>query len=47
MSVVAVITPPLRLRPNDVLPLAHHFARRDRGRDITFTPAAARELTAS
>ncbi|MEV6625801.1 helix-turn-helix domain-containing protein [Amycolatopsis sp. NPDC051106] len=38
--------PALRFRPDDVLPLAHHFARRDRGRDVTFTSAASRALTA-
>ncbi|WP_439379410.1 helix-turn-helix domain-containing protein [Amycolatopsis lexingtonensis] len=41
-----VEVPALRFRPDDVLPLARHFARRDRGRDVTFTPAAARALTA-
>lgn len=41
-----VEVPALRFRPDDILPLAHHFARRDRGRDITFTPATARALTA-
>ncbi|QWF85138.1 helix-turn-helix domain-containing protein [Amycolatopsis sp. CA-230715] len=41
-----VEVPPLRLRPDDILPLAHHFARRTRRRDVTFTPAAARALTA-
>jgi transcriptional regulator of acetoin/glycerol metabolism len=38
--------PALRFRPDDVLPLAHYFAHRSRGRDVTFTPAAARALTA-
>ncbi|WIX76530.1 helix-turn-helix domain-containing protein [Amycolatopsis carbonis] len=36
--------PPLRLRPDDILPLAHHFAHRARGRAVSFTPAAARAL---
>ena len=35
---------PLRERPEDVLPLAHHVARRARGRDVTITPAAVRGL---
>jgi sigma-54 dependent transcriptional regulator, acetoin dehydrogenase operon transcriptional activator AcoR len=35
----------LRLRPDDILPLARHFAYRARGREVTFTPAAARALT--
>ncbi|MEV0204563.1 GAF domain-containing protein [Streptomyces sp. NPDC050788] len=43
-SVVEV--PPLRLRPEDVLPLADLFALRHRGRTVTFTPAAARALCA-
>ncbi|WP_199749096.1 helix-turn-helix domain-containing protein [Amycolatopsis sp. WAC 01376] len=43
---VVVEVPPLRFRPDDVLPLAHHFARRDRGREVVFTPAAVRALTA-
>ena len=41
-----VEVPALRFRPDDVLPLAHHFARRDRGRDVTFTSAASRALAA-
>jgi hypothetical protein len=41
-----VEVPALRFRPDDILPLAHHFARRDRGRDVTFTSAASRALTA-
>lgn len=41
-----VEVPALRFRPDDVLPLAHHFARRDRGRDVTFTSAASRALMA-
>jgi len=40
-----VEVPPLRLRAQDVMPLAHHFARRERHRDVTFTSAAARALT--
>ncbi|MER6977653.1 helix-turn-helix domain-containing protein, partial [Streptomyces carpinensis] len=38
--------PPLRGRPDDVMPLARHFARRHRGHEVTFTPAAVRALTA-
>lgn len=41
-----VEVPALRFRPVDVLPLAHHFARQDRKQPVTFTPAAARALTA-
>ena len=40
-----VEVPALRFRPDDILPLAHHFARHDRGRAITFTAPAARALT--
>lgn len=39
-----VPVPPLRERPDDVLPLAHHAARRARGRDVTITSAAAQGL---
>ena len=39
-----VHVPPLRERPDDVLPLARHASRRARGRDIDFTPAAVRAL---
>ena len=39
-----VTVPPLRDRPDDVLPLAAHIARRARGRDVDFTPAATRAL---
>lgn len=39
-----VRVPPLRERTGDVLPLAHHAARRARGRDVDVTPAAARAL---
>ncbi|MEZ0166799.1 helix-turn-helix domain-containing protein [Kineococcus sp. LSe6-4] len=39
-----VPVPPLRERPGDVLPLAHHVVRRTRGRDLDITPAAARAL---
>jgi hypothetical protein len=39
-----VHVPPLRERPQDVLPLAQHIARRVRGRDIDFTAPAARAL---
>ena len=35
---------PLRDRPDDVLPLAAHIARRARGRDVQFSPAASRAL---
>ncbi|WP_020014441.1 helix-turn-helix domain-containing protein [Promicromonospora sukumoe] len=41
-SVVEV--PPLRDRPDDVLPLARQVARRLRGHEITFTRAAERAL---
>lgn len=37
--------PALRYRLDDVLPLAQWFGRKARGRDVTFTPAAARALT--
>jgi hypothetical protein len=40
-----VEVPALRFRPDDILPLAHHFAHQDRGRAITFTPPATRALT--
>ena len=36
--------PPLRERPDDVLPLARHAVRRARGRDVELTPAAVRAL---
>jgi energy-coupling factor transporter ATP-binding protein EcfA2 len=39
-----VTVPPLRDRPDDVLPLADHLARRVRGRDVGFSPAATRAL---
>ncbi|MFJ3405047.1 GAF domain-containing protein [Promicromonospora sp. NPDC090134] len=39
-----VEAPPLRDRPDDVLPLARHLARRLRGHEIAFTPAAGRAL---
>jgi hypothetical protein len=39
-----VQVPPLRERPDDVLPLAEHLARRARGRDVSFTRAAERAL---
>lgn len=42
-----VHVPPLRERPNDVLPLARHAANRVRGREVDFTPAAARILSSS
>ncbi|MFC4943706.1 GAF domain-containing protein [Pseudonocardia sp. GCM10023141] len=37
--------PALRHRLDDVLPLAHYFGHRARGRAVRFTPAAARALT--
>ena len=40
-----VHVPPLRERTDDVLPLARYAARRLRGREIDFTPAAARALS--
>ncbi|CDR10943.1 GAF domain-containing protein [Streptomyces iranensis] len=40
-----VEVPALRFRPDDILPLARHFARWHRGPTVTFTPAAARALT--
>lgn len=39
-----VQVPPLRERPEDVLPLAEHVARRARGRDVGFTRTAERVL---
>jgi sigma-54 dependent transcriptional regulator, acetoin dehydrogenase operon transcriptional activator AcoR len=36
--------PPLRNRPEDVLPLARHFAATFRGREVPFSPAAQRAL---
>ena len=41
---VVVEVPPLRERPADVVPLAAHFAKRARGRDVEVSPAAARAL---
>jgi len=41
---VVVEVPPLRDRPEDVLPLAAHIAKRARGRDVVVSPAAARAL---
>ncbi|MFP5372233.1 MAG: helix-turn-helix domain-containing protein [Actinomycetes bacterium] len=40
-----VEVPPLRHRPEDVLPLASSFARQERRREVAFTPRAARALT--
>ncbi|WP_044440890.1 GAF domain-containing protein [Agreia bicolorata] len=40
-----VEVPALRNRANDILPLADHLARRARGREVEFTPAAARALS--
>ena len=39
-----VEVPPLRERPEDVLPLAHRVGLRVRGREIALTPAAERAL---
>lgn len=36
--------PPLRHRPDDVIPLARHLGQRARGREVRFTPQAARAL---
>ncbi|MCW2691134.1 MAG: Fis family transcriptional regulator [Mycobacterium sp.] len=36
--------PPLRERPNDVLPLAAHITSRARGREVEFSQAASRAL---
>jgi hypothetical protein len=45
LLVEAVVpVPALRDRPADILPLARHVARRMRGRDVAFTPAADRAL---
>lgn len=41
---VVVEVPPLRDRPEDVVPLAEHFARAHRHRDVAVTPAAAQVL---
>ena len=41
-----VEVPPLRLRPEDVLPLADRVALQERHRRLAFTPRAARALTA-
>lgn len=41
-----VEVPALRHRLGDVLPLARYFGRMARGREVRFTPAAARALTA-
>lgn len=41
-----VEVPPLRHRPEDVLPLAHSFARQERRRELSFSPRAARALSA-
>ncbi|GAA0895229.1 hypothetical protein GCM10009559_50250 [Pseudonocardia zijingensis] len=40
-----VEVPALRYRTDDVLPLARWFARRARGREVRFTPDAARALS--
>ena len=39
-----VVVPPLRDRSEDVMPLAHHVARRVRGRDVTITSSAETAL---
>ncbi|MHA6800099.1 AAA-type ATPase lid domain-containing protein [Bounagaea algeriensis] len=36
--------PPLRRRPDDIVPLAQHFGGKARGREVRFTSAAARAL---
>lgn len=36
--------PPLRYRRDDVLPLAHHFNRHTRGREVAFSPEVGRAL---
>ncbi|AXG81119.1 Fis family transcriptional regulator [Streptomyces paludis] len=41
-----VEVPALRSRPDDILPLAHHFAEAHRGHAVTLTRAAERALTA-
>lgn len=41
-----VTVPPLRERPEDVLPLAHHVGRRVRGRDVSISGAAETALRA-
>lgn len=41
---VVVEVPPLRERSTDIIPLAAHIARRVRGRDVDFSPAAERAL---
>ncbi|SDO74556.1 regulatory protein, Fis family [Nakamurella panacisegetis] len=41
-----VEAPALRRRPDDVLPLAQHFARRERHREVVFTPMASKALVA-
>jgi transcriptional regulator of acetoin/glycerol metabolism len=40
-----VVVPPLRERPDDILPLAQHAAIGVRGREIHFTRAAEHALT--
>ncbi len=40
-----VEAPPLRRRTDDIMPLARHFARQERRREVVFTPMAARALT--
>lgn len=40
-----VEVPPLRHRPEDVLPLAHSFARQERRRELAFSSRAVRALT--
>ena len=41
---VVVEVPPLRRRPDDVLPLAEHLGARARGREVRFTPAAVKAM---
>ncbi|GAA1615088.1 helix-turn-helix domain-containing protein [Actinoplanes couchii] len=46
LTAAAVTVPGLAQRPDDVLPLAHHFAARVRHRPAVFTPRAVAALTA-
>lgn len=39
-----VQVPALRMRPDDAVAIARHVARRSRGRDVDFTPAAERAI---
>jgi len=44
LAVVAVEIPPLRERPEDILPLARRFLSAESGADITLSPGAEAEL---